>query len=97
MRSTERVYCVSALYKTRGMKFLSSLSESVKLCDLSLSPGRRSISRGNTGRRTWFGEDDTAAYKRLTTQIHCTYFIVFNNSQTSLSSLAILGHGYCIR
>ena len=45
------------------MKLVSSLSESVKLCGLGLSPGRRSICGGKTGRRTWF-EQETAASKR---------------------------------
>src|SRR6218665_1299083 len=46
------------------MKLVSSLSGSVKLCGLGLNPGRRSISGGKTGRRTWFEQEETAASKR---------------------------------
>src|SRR6218665_156340 len=46
------------------MKLVSSLSGSVKLCGLGLSPGRLSISGGKTGRRTWFEQEETAASKR---------------------------------
>jgi len=48
---------VNDLYETRGTKFVLSLSGSVKLCGLGLSTGHRSISRWNTGRRTWLEQE----------------------------------------
>jgi len=40
---------VSMLYNKGGRKLVSSLSGSVKLCGLGLSPGLRSICGGKTG------------------------------------------------
>jgi len=58
------------------MKFLLYLSGSVNLCDLSLSPRRHSISRGKTGRRTWFGQEETAA--NTTMKNTCSRYELYN-------------------